>query len=333
MVEGGKNRYELYAISNTGKRINITDAAEGLSWEEGEDELAMKITFTLVNTKMDNQLLSDYIKINCPVIVKSNWGLGLKQVADGTIVEAERNTSSNKEAFKIAAYDSLYNLQKSQDCVYIKKGKNTKNVISSILKPWNVSISLYKGPTGVKHDKICEKSKRLGDILRGVLQEAKDKGGGKAICRNVNGKFQVVMVGSNEDVYVFTPENSIQSDYKISTADMVTRVKVLCSEKNSETKPKVRVTVDGKTEYGIRQVIKTSNKSDSKKDAKKDAQEVLKEKGDPKETMRLTAPDVPPIRKGDMVRIRAGALNKDYIVKSIQHNADKGTMTMQVENK
>ena len=57
----------------------------------------------------------------------------------------------------------------------------------------------------------------------------------------------------------------------------------------------------------------------------------LDENGKPKETATVQAPDTPPVRKGDMVHLAVGALNGFYIVKSVQHDADSGKMTMQVE--
>ena len=58
---------------------------------------------------------------------------------------------------------------------------------------------------------------------------------------------------------------------------------------------------------------------------------MLDENGKPKETATVQAPDTPPVRKGDMVHLAVGALNGFYIVKSVQHDADSGKMTMQVE--
>ena len=39
-------------------QLNITQAVEGLGWEEEEDELAMKITFELYNAKYNGSRLS-----------------------------------------------------------------------------------------------------------------------------------------------------------------------------------------------------------------------------------------------------------------------------------
>ena len=62
MIEVSKTRYDVIAITEKGVQLNITQAVEGLGWEEGEDELAMKISFEMYNAKYNNQLLSTLIK-------------------------------------------------------------------------------------------------------------------------------------------------------------------------------------------------------------------------------------------------------------------------------
>ena len=48
------------------------------------------------------------------------------------------------------------------------------------------------------------------------------------------------------------------------------------------------------------QTIITHSKSDKLDDAKKEAKEILEEKGSPKVTSKLIAPDIPCVRKGDI---------------------------------
>ena len=53
MIEVSKVHYDVIAITEKKVQLNITQAVEGLGWEEEEDELAMKITF-LINGSTDN---------------------------------------------------------------------------------------------------------------------------------------------------------------------------------------------------------------------------------------------------------------------------------------
>lgn len=329
MIEVGKVKYYVYAVTSSGQKLNITQAVQGLGWEEGEDEISMKISFELYNATYNGKKLSSLIKIGCVVTVKANWGSGSGIVATGHIVECERSTTKSAEIFNIDARDNLFYMQKSQDNVYFKAGKGTKSALTSIFGDWGITLSKYTGPN-VSHAKIVYKNSYISDIVLGILDEAKKKGGCKAIVRSEKGKVSVVKVGSNTTVYRFESNNSISSKHKVSIVNLVTRVKIVASQKK-EGLPKVEAVVNGKTKYGVFQRIVNHASSDSLSEAKKTAQEMIDDKGDPEETCTVEAPDVPPIRKGDMVYLKVGALNGNYIILSIQHNADSGKMTMQVE--
>lgn len=321
--------YTVIVITEKNLQLNITQAVDDLGWEEEEDELAMKVHFDMYNAKYNGSRLSSLVKIGVIVAVKGYWSSGKGICAMGNIIECERKTSKSDEVFSIAAYDNLYNLQKSSDNVYFAKGKKTKSILTSIFKSWGITIAKYTGPN-VAHSKILYKNKKLGDIIRSVLDEAKKKGGCAAIVRSVETKIQIIEKGSNTEIYHFEGNNATEVSHKTSIANIVTRVKIVSSE-NSDGAPKVEATVNGKTQYGVFQKIITHSKSDNLSDSKKEAKEILEEEGDVEDTSKLIAPDVPCVRKGDVIHAFVGALNGFYLVNSIQHNAKTGKMTMEVE--
>ena len=63
MIEVSKVHYDVIAITEKKVQLNITQAVEGLGWEEEEDELAMKITFELYNAKYNGSRLSSLISV------------------------------------------------------------------------------------------------------------------------------------------------------------------------------------------------------------------------------------------------------------------------------
>lgn len=329
MIEVSKVHYDVIAITEKKVQLNITQAVEGLGWEEEEDELAMKITFELYNAKYNGSRLSSLIKIGCVVAIKAYWGSGKGIVAMGNVTECERSTTKADEVFNVVAYDNLYSMQRSQDNIYFAAGKGTKSALTEVFKSWGITLSSYSGPD-VSHSKILYKNSYLGDVVRGILDEAKKKGGGKAIVRSTENKVSIVAVGGNKDIYHFEGNNSVSSKHKVSIANLVTRVKIVSSEK-TDGLPKVEAVKNGKTEYGIFQRIVNHASSDNLSEAQETAQDMLDENGKPKETATVQAPDTPPVRKGDMVHLAVGALSGFYIVKSVQHDADSGKMTMQVE--
>lgn len=328
MYTAGNASYETILILEDGTQLNATQAVENLGWEENEDELAMKISFDMYNGVYGGKRLSTLVKPGVVVAIKADWGIGKGIVAIGNVTERTRKSTKTEEVISIVAYDNLFNLQKSSDCVYFAKGKKTKSILNSIMKSWGLSISRYSGPN-VSHSRILEKNKRIGDIIRDVLDEAKKKGGGSAILRCTQNKIEVVKKGSNTTIYAFQGINTIEASHTSDISDMVTRVKII-SQEDSDSAAKIEATVNGNTKYGVFQKIITKSKSDTLAEAKKEAKEILNEDGKVKLTSKLVAPDVPPIRKGDVIYAKVCALGGYYLVKSVQHNAKSGKITMDI---
>lgn len=174
MINVNNVSYTVIVITEKKLQLNITQAVEELGWEENEDELAMKIHFNMYNALYNKERLSSLVKINSVVVVKAYWGSGKGIVAMGNIVECERKVSKSDDVFNVVAYDNLFNLQKSSDNVYFASGKKTKSILTAIFKSWGITISKYTGPN-VAHKKILLKNKKLGDIIREVLDEARKK--------------------------------------------------------------------------------------------------------------------------------------------------------------
>jgi len=326
MLDLSNVSYRVVLVPESGSQLNITKTVESLGWEENERELAMRINITLKNQKYNDQYISSIAKPNCMIGIFAECGSTNDEVGRGTIVNWETATSVAKDEFTLTCYDNLFNLQKSQDYVYHSAGVGTKTVIMGIFDDWSVPVETYEGPNET-HAKLVYKSETLSDIILDVLDDAVKKGAEKCIVRSSKGKVSVLPKGSNKIVYHFGEDNSVLTKNKLSTADLITRVKVIGQE-DDDGKSSVEALIDGKTEYGIRQKIYVRDKDDSIDAAKKSAQEIIDEKGDAEETRTVQSPDVPFVRKGDLVHVTAGTLDGYYYVDGIQHDADTGKMTM-----
>lgn len=330
MIDIAKLRYQLLLVTEAGKEIDITGATEDLGWEEGEAELALRTSFTIANAKYNGQLLSSLAKPGCLIAVIADWGTGKDEVARGTIVEWDPQFSSSGNIIAITAYDELINLQASQDNRYYSAGTGTKSAITAIFKDWGIPIGEYKGPD-VAHAKTLFKAEYLSDIILQLLDDAKKKGAAACFVRSAKGKVSVLPEGSNTTIYHFTEDKNVELARDLtSITNLVTRVKVVGKE-DSEGKQAVEAIVDGQTQYGIRQQIYVRDEDDTLATAKAAAQDIINTDGKPDRLMSVNAPDVPMIRKGDMVHIQAGTLNGYYIVKAIRHNASSGTMSMDLK--
>lgn len=326
-----KLKYKLILVTATGKQLDITKVSEDLGWEEGEAELAMRISFTTHNAKHNGERLSSIAKPGSIVAIIADWGTSSEEVARGTIQEWEPGLEGSlTDTFGVLAYDELFNLQQSQDNRYYSAGTGTKAAITGIFKDWGVPVEKYDGPD-VAHAKTLYKNEFLSDICIQLLEDAEKKGAPKCVIRSNRGKVSVIPKGSNKTIYHFDEDsNATLTRDKISTVDLITRVKVVGKE-DSEGRQPVEAVLDGLTQYGIRQSIQNRSEDDTLAAAKSAAQDTLDEFGKPTRTIVLEAPDVPTIRKGDKIHVKSGTLNGYYITKSVRHDAANRSMSMEIE--
>ena len=326
MVDASLLNYSVTIIDEKGEKYNIKDYITDLGWEENEKELASRISFTVVDRQTSIGQLSAVLKPGCVCIVYASAGGRKLEVARGNIVTWAHKSGSNDTSVKITCYDVLYNLQKSQDNYLIKKGTGVKKAITKILDEWKVPLGNYEGPDFALAKKLY-KSKNLSDILLDILNDAAEQAGEKCVMRDEKGQMAVTVKGSNETVYYLDSTNCRAVTEEISTADMVTRVKVYGKEGST----KAQATLDGKTEFGIRQKIYIKQSKETKKAAKQAGQKILDEKGNTDTSTELTAVDVPTVRKWDKVYLNLPGLNGYFYVCSVHHDSESRMMDLTVK--
>lgn len=329
MIDISKIKYRLVVMTESKKQYNIKEFVEDLGWEENDGELATRISFTAKNEKTSAGLISSLAKPGCLVGVFATDGSIDEEVARGYVTNWKPLLSGSKDKVDITCYDELYNLEESQDLIYYSSGIGTKSAITQIFDNWQIPTEKYDGPD-VTHGKLAYKTESLADVLLDILDDAKKKGGGDAFIRAAKGKVSVLQWGSNKTVYHFEVDNTKQVSHKMSTAGMITRVKVIGQE-DDDGRSSVEAVVNGQTKFGIRQKIYVRGKDDSVSDAQSAAQDIINDKGQVDEEITVQSPDIPFVRKGDLVHITAGTLNDYYFVKGVRHDADSMSMTMDLK--
>lgn len=329
MIDISKIKYRLVVMTESKKQYNIKEFVEDLGWEENDGELATRISFTAKNEKTSAGLISSLAKPGCLVGVFATDGSIDEEVARGYVTDWKPLLSGSKDKVDITCYDELYNLEESQDLIYYSSGIGTKSAITQIFDNWQIPTEKYDGPD-VTHGKLAYKTESLADVLLDILDDAKKKGGGDAFIRAAKGKVSVLQWGSNKTVYHFEADNTKQVSHKMSTAGMITRVKVIGQE-DDDGRSSVEAVVNGQTKFGIRQKIYVRGKDDSVSDAQSAAQDIINDKGQVDEEITVQSPDIPFVRKGDLVHITAGTLNDYYFVKGVRHDADSMSMTMDLK--
>lgn len=330
MIDIAKVQYRVVAITPQSEQIDITDIVTKLGWEEGEKELSSRISMNIHNSKYKEKYMHELIIPLTPIFIYALIDGRSEEVIRGTVMSWGVTESNGTQSIDIVAYDEAIALRHNKANKYFSDGATTKAVISEIFSEWGVPYK-YEGPS-VTHSKFAFKNQYLSDMVLKVLDDAKKKGAGAYVLRANKGSIEVVPRGSNTDVYHFDmDDNLIKSSDRFDCSGVVTRV-VIVGKSDKEGHQKIESVIDSKiSTYGVRQEIYQREEAKSLDDATKAAKQMLKEKGGMKRVTSIQAPDIPFIRKGDRIRVRANTVQGYFFVKSIQHNAENKTMTLSID--
>lgn len=331
MINVSKIRYDLAVILPNGDKIRLYEALRSLSWEENSGELAVRLEAEIQNRQMsDGGWLHQKVPLGSQVVLLSEWGEGWQEIFRGAIFNWHYRTDPLGH-FTITAYDPLIYLAKSKDDRYYSSGTLARVIIEDIAKAWQIPLGTVEGPD-VALAKQVFRGRTLADMIFDVLDQAKKRGAGKWIVRSKQGKIDIVRPGQNSPVYHFGADDNVaQVEDQQDIEDLVTRVKIVGAE-DKEGRAPVVATLDGRTEFGVLQDLVYKEQYDNLAAAKAAAQDILAERGQPRKKRRISAPDLPFLRRGDKVHITAGTLSGYYLVAGVVHNANDRTMSLEVED-
>ncbi len=331
MIDVAKISYSLVLLRPDGQKLDLQPVTRSLSWEENDGELAVRLEAELQNIQMpDGKWLHQLIPLGGQVFLYADWGSGQQEIFRGTVFAWDYRTDPLGH-FTITAYDQLIYLMKSKDDRFYKAGQTTKAIIQDIAGAWGIPLGTVEGPDTSLAKQVF-RGDTLGDMIYSVLDQAKKRGAGKWIVRSKQGKIDVIRLGQNTPVYVFSARTNVDSiNDRQDIEDLVTRVKIIGAE-DKEGKAPVVAQLDGRTEFGTLQEVVYQRQFDNAAAAKAAAQDILKERGQPRRVRKVIAPDLPFLRKGDKVKVVAGTLSGYYLISSVVHNATNRLMSMEVEN-
>ena len=331
MIDVAKISYSLILLRPDGLKLDLQPVTRSLTWEENDGELAVRLEAELQNIQMpDGKWLHQLIPLGGQVFLYADWGSGQQEIFRGTVFAWDYRIDPLGH-FSIAAYDQLIYLMKSKDDRFYKAGQTAKAIIQDIAKAWGIPLGTVQGPDTSLAKQVF-RGDTLGDMIYSVLDQAKKRGAGKWIVRSRQGKIDVIKPGQNSPVYLFTADTNVESiEDRQDIKDLVTRVKIIGAE-DSECKAPVVATLNGRTEFGTLQEVVYQRQFDTPAAAKSAAEDILKERGQPRRMRKVTAPDLPFLRKGDKVKVEAGTLMGYYIVSSVTHDATNRIMVMEVED-
>lgn len=327
MIDIAKIKYDLVVKAPDGENLHLFEIRKSLNWEEPPGEIAQRLNAEFLNTKYQGTWLHKFFAFGTPVFLFSDWGQGWKEVFQGNIWG--RSNPDQLGNFRIMAYDMLKYL-KSKDDRFYKSGTMGKIIIQDIATDWKIPTGKIEGPN-VAMSRKPYRAQPLVDMIIDVITEAKNKGADTFIARAKEGKLDVIKRGQNDIVMHFGAEDmtGLLDDWE-DIEELITRVKIIGGEKK-DTRAPIIATMDGNVSMGILQDIVIKEESEKPSEAKETAKKILDERGKPKRTINIPAPDIPFLRKGDKIHVAAGALDGYCYIKGIKHDADAQEMQMEVE--
>ena len=320
--------YEVDLVVETYNAFRLGGAVLDLHWEEHKGELAQRATMVLANCRLENAdtMLFAVMKINCGIQIWARWnGEGRQRVFDGTIWEWQYTNDTQRE-IRIVAYDRLIRLRQSKDFKYYNWGMTTRQIVNDICSTWGIPFA-YTWNQDRVNPKLVYSGMELSDILLEVLDRASNETGVPYVVYWRDGRMEIRDIGLNQPGYIFDEPVTVSTYDNLHINNLVTRVAVLATQDN-DGREALEAWVDGDTSFGVLQKIVRRNTNDSLDFAIRDAVQLIKERGRPEETVQVTAPDVPFLRKGDKVEMAAGNLKGYFLVEGVSHFGTTRQMDM-----
>lgn len=329
MIDLNDVKYDIAVLLPDGERLSLSKVATGIGWEEQSGELAARLQFQVLNQKLSSGWLHQKLPLGARTVLRADWGEGFKDIHQGIVFDWSYE-NDGLGILAVTAYDILIYLLRSKDERFYPNGTKARVIIEDIAKAWNIPLGQVSVPDMALSKQVF-RGETLAGMLEKVLEQIRQRGGGKHVIRSSGGRIHVLPYGQNQTVYKFSADIVQHVSDRQDIEDLVTRVKIV-GKSNDKGRTPVLATMDGRTEFGVLQEIVYREQYDNAAAAKAAAQELLKERGAPRRRRNLTAPDLPFLRRGDKIHVAAGTLLGHFVVVGIRHNADQRSMVMEVES-
>lgn len=316
-------KYKIAIITEAEEIMPLNNFIQSCTWQDQNKELSQRASITLANTKTEQGFLHELLPLCTGISIQAAG----KQCFKGIIWEWEY-TSALQKNIQITAYDRMMYLTKSKGNSYYTAGKSTSAIVQDICSQWGIDCS-YNW-TSITHTKTPYKNKTISDQIITTLDECQRKTDSKYVAIMVDDVFEIKARGSNSDVFIFTPKSIMSTKDRFSMINLITNV-AIGGKEDKEGRIRIEDNVPGDTKYGLLQEVINRDSNTTLADARAEAQQLINDKGKPEETISIESIDIPFLRKGDKVKIKAGNLLDTFYVTSITHDAVRRTMNMEVE--
>lgn len=321
--------YTVYIVSET-KKYNVSAAISSVDRSEAKKELAQSVTLQIANVKVGGSQLSDLISACDRIFIYANDGTKRDEVFRGYVWGGGNQSALEEQGMTIKGYDHLIYMQESEASEFFASGMATEDIVGKVCQDWGVKLEYTYD--SITHPKLALRGS-LSDILTSdILDPVKKQTGKDYTIISEKDVMKVKRVGDNKTIYrILEKSNAISATSEFTMNGVVTKVVILGTADSDDREPVEAVESGNTKKYGTLQKIIRRDENTTLDDAKKEARYIIKTDGDPKWSYLLKAPDIPWIRKGDMMYVNAGDIkNKYLIVDDIDRVSDttKNEMTL-----
>ncbi|MGH2354093.1 MAG: XkdQ/YqbQ family protein [Chloroflexota bacterium] len=338
-------RYDLLLVLPDGDTLSLRPALSGLQWEEQRSELAMRLQALLVATP-DTQTargpLHQLVALGAKVVALAEWGEGWREVFRGTVMDW-RYSDDGAPVVQVTCYDELIWLARSEDAYVFPQHTPALDILQRLFQDWSVPTGVIDPGLEVRLSKFVHRGS-LADLVFTVLSEVFTRAGQVYLVRAREGVVDVVRPGQNTPLYHLRGDvvTSLADEQTITT--LVTEVHVVGEQaegllpNGTET---VRPALDlvaaiddpAIRAFGRFRALVSGQANDDPEVLGKRAAAILAERGAPQRTRQLVAPDLPFLRRGDVVRVTAGTMVDELVpIAGISHDADGRTMSLTIDS-
>jgi hypothetical protein len=315
----GDMGYRLAVVQPDGDRVFIEDFLTSLAWEDYDGQIAARLTAAAINDKAGRKRLAQHLPNGAEVRLYAGTRKPMDERFRGRVFANTTRWAGGERTHDILAYDPLYYLQQSTDDRYYPAGQTGVQIIKDIARAWSIPTGTIKGPD-VKLGRKAFRDRTLAEQIEAVLRDARERGAGRWIARMEAGKLETVKVGAQQRAWSFDRDTIHSLEVSRSIEALLTRVEVVGRDKQG-SKLLATATTPLLKDFGRLQQTISRADVNTAKGAERAAKALLRESGAEEKRRSLLLPDVPEVRRGDQIHVRAGTLSGFFVVRSVLHDA------------
>ena len=172
--------YSIHFLNSDKLDVFVDAVTTDLKLTENKNELAQKVTISLVNCMNGEYLLSELINVCDRVFIYANDGEECREVFRGYIWR-KNYQNKQKKIISLTCYDNLIYLQNSEDSYYYPAGWKTVDIFNDICSKWGIEI-VYNYES-IEHKKL-PLSGKISTMFTDLLDRVKKKTGIKYVIRS-----------------------------------------------------------------------------------------------------------------------------------------------------